>query len=463
MFSLYNQSLALLSDLYELTMASAYWKSQMAEDEAVFHLFFRKKPFEGSYAIAAGLESVIAYLQNFRFDLSDLDYLATLKGSEEVPLFEEPFLRYLEQLRFTCDVDAVREGEVVFPYEPLVRVKGPILEAQLIESALLTLVNYPTLIATKAARICSAAGEDQVLEFGLRRAPGIDGAMSATRASYIGGCHATSNTLAGKLLKIPVAGTHAHSWVMAFETEQEAFETYARAMPHNSLFLVDTYDSIQGVKRAIEVGKTLRSQNRPFLGIRLDSGDIAQLSQKARLLLDEAGFHQAKIVASNELNETLIAELKKKGAQVAVWGVGTHLVTGQTQAALDGVYKISAIKRRGASSWSDCLKLSEQQKKVSDPGILQVRRSIGKGGEFTKDLIYDERNTLSLPEGRDLLLPIFRAGSAVYTSPSLDEMRSYAAKQLQSFRGSEMPYPVEMEATLEKNKQALIEVARCNR
>lgn len=248
MFSLYNQSLALLTDLYEITMAYAYWKNEMLHDEGVFHLFFRKLPFQGGFAVASGLESIIDYLQNWRFNSSDLDYLASLTSENGEPLFEEAFLHFLRDLKFSCDIDAVPEGDLVFPYEPLIRVQGPLIQAQLLETPLLTLTNFATLIATKAARICLAAGNDPVLEFGLRRAQGIDGAMTATRSSYIGGCAATSNTLAGKILGIPVKGTHAHSWVMAFESEVDSFKAYAKALPNNCVFLVDTYNSMEGVK-----------------------------------------------------------------------------------------------------------------------------------------------------------------------------------------------------------------------
>ncbi|MFZ0565403.1 MAG: nicotinate phosphoribosyltransferase [Chlamydiales bacterium] len=479
MFSLYNQSLALLVDLYEITMAYAYWKSKMAEDEAVFHLFFRKKPFQGGFTVTAGLESVIDYIKNWHFDDSDLHYLSTLHP------FEEEFLTYLSRIRFSCDVDAMREGEVVFPYEPLVRVTGPILQAQLLETPLLTLINFPTLIATKAARVCLAAGEDPVLEFGLRRAQGIDGAMTATRATYIGGCESTSNTLAGKLLGIPVRGTHAHSWVMAFENELESFEAYANALPDNCVFLVDTYDSILGIKHAIIVAKRLREMGRPFLGVRLDSGDIAYLSIQGRKMLDEAGFHEAKIFASNELSETLILDLKRQGAKVAVWGVGTHLVTGQTQSALDGVYKLSAYRKKGENAWSYKLKLSERMSKISDPGILQVRRFAGENGNYIADALYDINTDLSKGcrivdpldstrsrllsanmQARDLLVPVFRRGEPVYQSPSLETMKDFAKKELRCFDATikrfynPHSYPIGMEESLYQLKLKLIDQLR---
>lgn len=485
---LYQQSLALLTDLYELTMAYGYWKSQMLENEAVFHLFFRKLPFQGGYAIAAGLESIIDYLHNWRFETSDLDYLATLKTESNTTLFEEEFLDFLHNLRFSCDIDAIQEGEVVFPYEPLIRVKGPMIQAQLLETPLLTLVNFASLIATKASRICLAAGEDQVLEFGLRRAQGIDGAMTATRSSYIGGCVATSNTLAGKIFHIPVGGTHAHSWVMAFESEVDSFKAYAQAMPDNCVFLVDTYDTIEGVKHAIEVAKWLKKEGKKFLGIRLDSGDINYLSRESRRLMDNAGFDEAKIFASNELNETLIADLKQQGAKVAVWGVGTHLVTGYGQPALDGVYKLAAVRKRKEDPWTYKLKLSERLAKISDPGILQVRRYLHPELGYVADAIYDipteqkkgisriidpldptrARPISPKMQGRDLLVPIFREGQCVYQKPDLDTIRSRCKRELLLFDNSIKRfynphiYPVGMEENLYQHKRSLIDQIREN-
>lgn len=487
LFSLYNQSLALLTDLYEITMAYAYWKSQMCENEAVFHLFFRRPPFKGGFTIAAGLENSIDYLKKWHFEGSDLDYLASLKAEDGEPIFEEAFLTYLLNLKFSCTIDAVREGDVVFPYEPLLRVQGPIIQAQLLETPLLTMTNFSSLIATKAARICLAAGDDPVLEFGLRRAQGIDGAMSATRSSYIGGCSSTSNTLAGKLFNIPVKGTHAHSWVLAFDNELASFEAYAKALPHNCVFLVDTYDTLQGVKHAIEIGQWLRKEGKPFLGIRLDSGDINYLSIESRKLLDAAGFHEAKIYASNELNEKLIADLKHQGAKVAVWGVGTHLVTGFDQPALDGVYKLSAFRKDKASKWIYKLKLSEKLTKISDPGILQVRRFSTPEYGYIADAIFDipsgmkemsriidpldPTRTRVLPatmKSRDLLVPVFREGECVYQKPTLQEIQAFCKQELACFDKSIKRfcnphiYPVGMEESLYHLKLKLIEQIKAN-
>ncbi|HSW48721.1 MAG TPA: nicotinate phosphoribosyltransferase, partial [Bryobacteraceae bacterium] len=284
---LYRHSLSLLTDLYQLTMAYGYWKLGVAEKQAAFHLVFRGNPFKGGFTVAAGLAYAVSYLENFRFDEGDLAYLKTLNGNDGRPLFERGFLDYLADLRLTCDVDAAPEGTVVFPHEPLVRVTGSILQAQLIETPLLNMINFQTLIATKAARVCLAAKGEPVLEFGLRRAQGIDGGIAASRAAYLGGCAATSNVLAGKLFGIPVKGTHAHSWVMSFDDELESFEAYAKAMPNNCVFLVDTYNTFEGVRRAVAVGRALRETGHEMIGIRLDSGDLAYLSIEARKILDE--------------------------------------------------------------------------------------------------------------------------------------------------------------------------------
>src|SRR5260221_3585777 len=282
-------SLALLADLYELTMACAYWKSGTTGKEAAFHVAFRQAPFEGGFTVACGLAAVIDYLRTFRFERADLDYLATIPGTDKRPLFERTFLDYLGDLSWSCDVDAVPEGTIVFPHEPLLRVQGPILQAQIVETAILNFLNFQSLIATKAARVCLAAQGEPVIEFGLRRAQGIDGGLTASRAAYIGGCAGTSSLLAGELYGIPVAGTHAHSWVLSFDSELEAFDAYGKAQPNNCVFLVDTYNTLPGIKNAIEAGRKLREQGHELAGIRLVSGDLAFLSIQARQLLDEAG------------------------------------------------------------------------------------------------------------------------------------------------------------------------------
>lgn len=445
-----TNSLSLLTDFYQMTMSYAYWKMGLKDKEAVFLLSFRKSPFKGGFTIAAGLESVIHYIKNFRFDASDLSYLEKLKSDNDEPYFSHDFLEYLSRLRFTGQIDAVPEGTPVFPQEPLLRIQGPLIECQLLESPLLNLINFPTLIATKAARICLAAQGDPVLEFGLRRAQGMDGALTASRAAYIGGCDSTSNILAGKLFDIPVKGTHSHSWVMVFDEELEAFQTYAQALPNNCVFLVDTYSTIEGVKNAIIVGKRLKKEGKKLAGIRLDSGDLADLSIKSRQLLDQAGFTDTLIVASNELDETIISELKRQGAKINVWGVGTSLVTAKEQPALDGVYKLSAI-RDPNGPWKYKVKLSEQLIKISNPGLLQVRRFYSEK-ENVADLIYDISHPLSEESclidplnpicehvlnnesmSKDLLVPIFRGGQLVYDLPSLKSIREYTKKELDHF------------------------------
>ncbi len=450
---IYRDSLALLTDLYQLTMAYGYWHQKLHDRRAVFHMFFRRSPFEGGFAIAAGLQPFIELVQNYRFDTSDLDYLAGLEGSDDKVLFPPEFLEYLAQLHFTCDIDAVPEGTVVFPYEPLIRVTGPLLQAALLESVLLNLINFPSLIATKAARVCLAARDDTVLEFGLRRAQGIDGAITASRAAYIGGCHATSNLLAGKLFGIPVRGTHSHAWVMVFDDEQQAFDAYAEALPSNCVFLVDTYNTLEGVQRAIEIGKKLREKGQKLLGVRLDSGDLTYLSVKAREMLDKAGFPETPIIASNELDERLISEMKYQGAKITVWGVGTNLVTGKESPALDGVYKLSAIQDEDGK-WQYKLKLSEQMRKISNPGILQIAR-FKRNGEPMADVIYDtliglpdnplaidpldstRQKTLSPEwESKDLLVPILHEGKCVYEFPTLNEVQAYAKTSLSRFHYS---------------------------
>jgi nicotinate phosphoribosyltransferase len=441
-------STALLTDLYQLTMAYGYWRTGKATEEAAFHLFFRENPFGGGLSIAAGLEPVIRWLDALRFTKDDVDYLRTLTGTDGKPLFDDGFLRYLTDFRFACDVHAIPEGTVVFPHEPLVRVTGPIMQAQIVESALLNAINFSTLIATKAARVVAAAKGDPVLDFGLRRAQGPDGAMSASRAAYIGGVSATSNVLAGKLFGIPVKGTHAHSWVMSFPTELESFERYADVMPSNALLLVDTYDSIQGVRNAIEVGKKLRERGHELIGVRLDSGDLAYLSIQARRLLDEAGFPDAVIAASNDLDENVIVSLKEQGARVNVWGVGTRLVTAYDQPALGGVYKLAAVRKEGGA-WEHRIKVSEQAIKTSTPGILQVRRFLS-GGLAEGDMIFDEVqgpgpmmiDPLDLTRRKrfedshafeDLLVRVYEKGRRIYEPPPLEEVRRRCEMQLAMF------------------------------
>jgi nicotinate phosphoribosyltransferase len=466
-FGASSMSRALLTDFYQLTMAFAWWRAGRHRDEGIFHLFFRKNPFGGGYAIAAGLDDAIAFLEGLRFDDGDLQFLAAH--------FPDEFLRWLGELQFTCDVDAIPEGTVVFAHEPLLRVRGPLPQCALVETPLLNILNFQTLIATKAQRVVHAAGGDPVIDFGLRRAQGGDGALSATRAAFIGGISGTSNVLASKEHGVPVRGTHAHSWVMSFDGEQEAFDAYADALPDNTLLLVDTYDTLEGVAHAIETAKRLRDRGHRFLGIRLDSGDLAYLSIEARRMLDAAGFTDATIAASTDLDEQIITSLKAQGARIGLWGVGTKLITAYDQPALGGVYKLSAMRTEGGE-WMHRVKLSEQLVKVSTPGMLQVRRFDGG------DMIFDEltgastttivdpldptrRKTLG-GESRDLLQPVFRDGRVVCARPSLDAIRQHRVAGFAQFHDSikrlvnPHRHPVGLEQSLHDLKTRLVMEAR---
>ncbi|MET0287215.1 MAG: nicotinate phosphoribosyltransferase [Polyangiales bacterium] len=473
----------LLTDLYQLTMAQGYLRAGRARDRAVFHLMFRKLPFGGGYAVAAGLEAVLELVESFRFEADDLAYLGSLQAEDGSAIFGQDFLSYLRELRLGLDIEALPEGTLVFANEPLVRVRGNLLEAQLLETTLLNAINFPTLIATKAARVCEAAGGQSVLEFGLRRAQGTDGALSASRAAFIGGCSATSNVLAGKRFGIPVRGTHAHSWVMTFGDELEAFEAYADAMPNNAVFLVDTYDSLEGVRNAITVGQRLRARGKELQGIRLDSGDLAWLSNEARALLDAAGFEDTFIVGSNDLDEHLIASLKQQGTSISVWGVGTKLVTAYDQPALGGVYKLSMIGHEDGPL-EPRIKLSEQAAKISNPGVQQVRR-FSRHGKLVADAIYDEQQGCASPATivdpldptrrrtltgdlthEDLLVPAVRAGKVVAARPSLPEIQARAKAQLAALSPSVRrlvhahEYPVGLTRELFNERVRLVEALR---
>jgi nicotinate phosphoribosyltransferase len=478
----YGGSLALLTDLYQLTMACGYWKAGVADREAVFHLTFRRAPFGGGYAIAAGIGPALEFLERLKFSADDLRYLAELRDSAKAPLFPPAFLDYLAALRFACSVDVVPEGSVVFPHEPLIRVRGPIAHAQLVETALLTLVNYQTLVATKAARVCQAARGAPVLEFGLRRAQGIDGGIGAARAAYIGGVAGTSNVLAGKEFGIPVMGTHAHSWVMFHENEPAAFRAYAAALPGNCTFLVDTYDTLGGIRHAIDAGLELRVAGHSLGGIRLDSGDLAHLSIEARRMLDEAGFPDAKIVASNDLDEHLIDDIIDQGARIDAWGVGTKLVTCYDQPALGGVYKLGASKD-AHGRWRDAIKLSEQPIKISNPGVLGVKR-LRMAGMLVGDAIYDVERGLAEPialhdiehpalkaiapsfdSADDLLVLALDHGKRVWTE-TLEQARARANADLAALSPrtkrflNPQPYAVGLDDHVHARKLELIAKAR---
>jgi nicotinate phosphoribosyltransferase len=438
---------ALTTDLYEVTMACGYWKAGVSDYEAAFHVTFRENSFGGQFTVACGLVTAIDFLRAFQFTETETAYLASQRGNDGKPLFDSGFLDYLRGLQLTCDVDAIPEGTLVFPNEPLIRVCGSVAQCQLLETALLNILNFQSLIATKAARVCLAAENDPVIEFGLRRAQGVDGGLRAARAAYIGGCAGTSNLQAGERFGIPVSGTQAHSWIMFFENEREAFETYARAIPNNCIFLVDTYNSIEGVRHAIDVGRQLHRNGHEMIGVRLDSGDRVALSIEARRMLDKAGFPNAKIVCSGDLDEHVIADLKRSGARIDMWGVGTKLTTGQPDAALGGIYKLGAVRRPG-SRWQYRIKLSDEPAKTSYPGLLQVRRFFQPDGWFIADAIYEidqginehcvvvdveteeETEISAKMDYSDLLVPIFRKGQLVYEAPKIEASREQVSKQL---------------------------------
>jgi nicotinate phosphoribosyltransferase len=469
----------LFTDFYQLTMAYGYWRSAMADLEACFHLSFRENPFEGGFTVACGLEQALEYVENLGFSADDLAFLAAQTGNDDTPIFAEEFLEWLGAFRFTGDLDAVPEGTLVFPGEPIVRVTGPIIACQLVETGLLNIINFQSLVATKAARVCLAAAGDPVIEFGLRRAQGPDGGLSASRAAYVGGCSGTSNVLAARTHAIPVAGTHAHSWVMAFDDERAAFEAYAGAMPNNCTFLVDTYDTLEGVRNAVASARELARRGHALIGIRIDSGDLAWLSRGAREILDQAGFSSARIVASNELDEHLIVSLKDQGAAIDVWGVGTKLVTANGQPALGGVYKLAAVRHQGGE-WVPRIKLSEQAIKTTVPGVLGVRR-YHENGAPAGDMVYDvasppigqavmidpadatrRKQFAASQTAEELLVPVVRAGTCVYELPPLARVRDRAIAQVAALDVSRTrflnphTYPVGLERALFERRQRLI-------
>jgi len=454
------RNLTLLTDFYELTMMQAYHHAEMATGRrqlAVFDMFYRENPCGNGYAVAAGLAQVIDYIEGLTFEAADIDYLRS------TGVFKEPFLEYLRNFKFTGNIHAVPEGTVVFPGEPLVRVTAPLLEGQLVETAILNIINHQSLIATKAARVCWAAQGDRVLEFGLRRAQGPDAGLYGARAAMIGGCSGTSNVLAGQLFDVPVRGTHAHSWIMSFDTELEAFRYYAKLYPTACILLVDTYDTLKsGVPNAIKVFQEMKDSGVTLssYGIRLDSGDLAYLSKQARKMLDAAGFTDAFISASNDLDEYLIAELKTQGAKISLWGVGTHLITSKEYPAFGGVYKLSALSNTmsagdmdpTASQWQYKIKLSEDPVKVTNPGIKKIIRLYDAATnkmkadlialdhetiDPTKDLtIFDPIATwkkMTLKTGeyttRELLQPVFENGKNVYPALTVTEICAYAANE----------------------------------
>ncbi len=442
-----NRDLTLLTDLYQLTMMSGYLKNGKEKDVAVFDLFFRRNNTI-TYSVAAGLQQAIEYVQDIHFDEEDIAYLRSLE------LFDDEFLNYLKTFRFTGDIYAVPEGTVVFPEEPIITVRAPLLEAQFLETALLNIVNHQTLIASKSAKVAYAAAGDTVMEFGLRRAQGPDAGVYGARASVIGGCRSTSNVLAGKLFDIPVAGTHAHSWVMNFPTEYEAFRAYAEIFPDACLLLVDTYDTLKsGVPNAIRVFDELRAAGHEPKGIRLDSGDLAYLSKRARRMLDEAGYPDAIICASGDLDEYLITSLKNQGAKIDLWGVGTKLITSADMPALGGVYKLSALYPKEGGEVPK-IKLSDNSDKITNPAFKDVYRIYDNAtGKAEADLIVVrgekidtgkpltvfhpkdtwKRTTFTDYSVRQLTVPVIRGGKLVYELPPLSAVCEYAEREKETF------------------------------
>ena len=441
-----KMNLTLMTDLYELTMMQGYYKTGN-KDVVVFDAFYRTNPFQGGYAIMAGLDQVIDYIKNLHFDNEDIEYLRSLN------MFDEDFLSYLSDFHFTGDVYAIPEGTIIFPREPLVKIIAPAIEAQLLETALLNIVNHQCLIATKAARVCDAADGDGVMEFGLRRAQGPDAGTYGARAAVIGGCVGTSNVLAGKMFDVPVKGTHAHSWIMSFPDEYTAFKKYAELYPDACLLLIDTYDTLNsGLPNAIRVFTELKEAgiHPKMYGIRMDSGDLAYLSKKVRKILDEAGFPDAVVSASNDLDEYLIESLKRQGATITSWGVGTNLITAKDTPSFGGVYKLAAVYKDG--QFIPKIKLSENTEKITNPGNKTVYRIYDKvQHKIEADLICfvdeqyseDEDITLFDPQEtwksttykagtfrlRELLVPIFKNGECVYSSPSVMEIRDICTQE----------------------------------
>lgn len=441
-----DDSLTLHTDLYQINMIYTYWQAGIAQQPVVFEAYFRNRPFNNGYVLFAGLAHAVNYLENLTFTTSDIDYLRHLS------LYPEAFLTYLADWRLTATIRAPHEGEVMFAQEPLLQVEGPLVDAQLLETALLNMINFQTLIATKAARVRTAAGQDPLMEFGTRRAQELDAALWGTRAAFIGGFNATSNVRAGKLFDLPVAGTHAHALVQAYQDDYTAFKAYANTH-HDVVFLVDTFDTLNsGVPNAIKVAKEFGDRIN-FQGVRIDSGDMVTLSQAIRQQLDAAGFPSAKIYASNDLDEYTITDLKARGAQIDVWGVGTKLITAYDQPALGAVYKMVNI------AGQNTIKLSDDRDKISTPGKKQIWRT------RTGDVLTfaDEAQ-----DGTPLLQDIFVAGRRVYTLPSLADSQAYAKQRLAEidpqFKRLDQPatYPVTLSPALAAAKNAAIHAVQHN-
>lgn len=476
-------NLTLLTDLYELTMMQGYFKEKNANELVVFDAFYRKNPCNNGYSICAGLSQVIDYIKNLSFKAEDIKYL------KELGIFEDDFLEYLKNFKFSGSIYALKEGSVMFPREPFIKVIAPIMQAQLVETAILNIINHQSLIATKAARVCQAAGDDIVMEFGLRRAQGPDAGIYGSRASIIGGCKSTSNVLAGKLFSVPVSGTHAHSWIMSFPDELSAFRAYAKIYKNPLILLVDTYDTLNsGIPNAIKVFQELKEKNIKLTnyGIRLDSGDLAYLSKRARKLLDEAGFSDAIISASNDLDENIINSLKLQGAKINAWGVGTHLITSKDSPSFGGVYKLAAIFDKNNQSFIPKIKVSENAEKITNPGNKNIYRIYTKDShKIIADLICFEDEVFDTNEDllifdpiekwkktklkantytmTKLLIPIFINGNPVYKAPEVLDIQDFCKSELDSLwdESKRLEYPhspyVDLSKKLWDTKNSLLE------
>ena len=446
-----GRNLTLLTDFYELTMMQGYFRNEYANENVIFDAFYRRNPDGNGFSVCCGLEQVIEYIENLRFEKEDIDYLRSTGK------FGEDFLEYLSGFRFTGDIYAIPEGRVMFPREPVLKVKAPIMQAQLVETAILNIINHQSLIATKAARVVHAAEGDGVMEFGLRRAQGPDAGIYGARAAVIAGCIGTSNVLAGKLFSVPVMGTNAHSWIMSFEDELTAFREYARIYPDNCILIADTYDTLKsGVPNDIKVFPEMREQGteRKNYGIRLDSGDLAYLSKKAKKMFDEAGFSDVTIAASNDLDENLISSLKLQGAAVNSWGVGTNLITSKDSPSFGGVYKLAAIQDQETGEYIPKIKISENSEKITNPGDKVIYRIYDKeSGKIFADLIalsdevYDETKDLLLFDPVEtwkktlmkageyvmepLMIPVYKDGRCVYKDrPSVMELQQICRRDM---------------------------------
>jgi len=475
-------NLTLMTDFYQITMMQGYFETKKHNQKVVFDLFYRNNPNNNGYAIVCGLEQAISYINNIKFSKSDIEYLKGLDA------FKDDFLDYLKDFKFTGEIYAIPEGSVVFPYEPLVRVKAPIIEAQLIETALLNIINHQSLIATKAARVVQAAQGDDVMEFGLRRAQGPDAGIYGARAAIIGGCSSTSNVIAGKMFDVPISGTHAHSWVMSFEDELTAFREYAKIFPDKCILLVDTFDTLKsGVPNAIKIFDEMKGKSKCF-GIRLDSGDFSYISSKARKMLDDAGYKDAIICASSDLDENIISSLKQQNAAINLWGVGTNLITSKDCPAFGGVYKLSAEENEDGVMLPK-IKLSENLDKITNPGIKKVFRLYDKmNGKIKADLIaledekIDENKDLTIfhPMAkwkrmtlkankytvREMLVPVFIDGKCVYKNKTVMEIQKYCKNELNTLWSEHKRLinpqilPVDLSAKLYNLKEKMIEEIR---